>query len=946
MMKKKFLVAIIGFISLCFIYSAKIAAQTHELDIYKFDEKIQYPYQFKYNGNPLVPHISSTDPDVHVWDDEVWMYCSQDHEKKLGAKGSYDGMDGYHAFSSKDLINWTDHGEVMHSRDISWGKDGYMWAPGASKKNGKYYLYYPHRDKEDKWRIGVAIGDTPAGPFKDIGKPIEGIGGIDPKIFIDDDGEAYIYNNQAIVAKLKPNMIELDEAPRKIVYASPEVMANDTLRFNEGSYMHKKDGKYYYSFTNFHNKKHQGFYAVGGSPYGPFEWKGAFVPKPSEAQNHHSIIEFKGQWYIFYHINTPSVVKKEVEWNGARRIACYDPLYYNADGSIKMVEHSLNFGKETAQKPNIVWLVSEDNCPYIGAYGDTIARTPNIDKLAETGVVYNNAFSNAPVCAPSRNTIITGMYANSLGNQQMRSQYKAPDFVKLFPYYLKEAGYYTSNCKKEDYNISMETHPWSGPWDESSSKATYKNRKSGQPFFHVKNFGITHESQLFDSIPDEKLFFKPDNMVVFPYHPNTPDFRHDYAQYYHRISQLDTQIGEVLDDLKKQGLYENTIVFYYSDHGGVLPRGKRYLFESGLRVPLIVHVPKMYEHLMPDAIGSHSDRMVSFVDLAPSILNLAGIKIPKYMQGQPFLGENLPESKDYAFGFRGRMDERYDLMHSARNQKYRYIRNYYPERIYGQFIEYLWQSRAIRDWEKLDKVHKLDDMQDAYWKTKPYEELYDIVNDPHNINNLANKTEYAHVLAEMSKATNEWIGETRPLDVFPEPMMVDIDKKGILYDSINGSKYPLMKIHEVARMSARASKKDFKTLYANTKDKNPVIAFWGIKSMFQYENEIKSENLIDDIKKNLSHQELYIKNLTANLLISLGEEIDCKQLIINGINSNNRFNRLEGLLLYERLDRNEDIDLAIKKRYEIVDSNLYEQSVIDKIMGVREISNKVKKNEE
>ena len=175
----------------------------------------------------------------------------------------------------------------------------------------------------------------------------------------------------------------------------------------------------------------------------------------------------------------------------------------------------------------------------------------------------------------------------------MRSRYKAPEFVKYFPEYLKEAGYYTTNCKKEDYNTTLE----GDPWNESSETATYKNRKPGQPFFHVKNFGITHESSLFDSLPDDQLDYNPDDMVVYPYHPNTPDFRHDYAQYYQRISQLDKQIGEFLEDLKKQGLYDSTIVFYYGDHGGVLPRGKRYLFESGTRVPMIVHVPEMYKHL-------------------------------------------------------------------------------------------------------------------------------------------------------------------------------------------------------------------------------------------------------------------------------------------------------------------------------------------------------------
>jgi len=591
--------------------------------------------------------------------------------------------------------------------------------------------------------------------------------------------------------------------------------------------------------------------------------------------------------------------------------------------------------KKTVPPPNILWLVSEDNCPYIGVYGDKVARTPNIDKLAETGVVYVHAFSNAPVSAPARNTIITGMYANSAGNHQMRSIYQIPDFVKFFPEYLREAGYYTTNNPKEDYNTS--TKRVSLAWDESSVQASYKNRKPGQPFFHVQNIGTTHESSLFDSIPDEQLGFKPDDMVVFPYHPNTPNFRHDFAQYYYRINNMDKQVGAFLDDLKKQGLFENTIIFYYGDNGGVLPRGKRYLFESGTRVPMIVHVPKMYRYLLPEEVGAHSERIVSFVDLAPTILNLAGIKIPEYMQGQPFLGEKVPQSKEYAFMFRGRMDEKTDLMHAARNRQYRYIRNYYPERIYGQYLDYLWRSRAVREWEKLFYEGKLNDAQAAYWKTKPYEELYDIVNDPHNVNNLATDPKYSGKLKEMSDATDKWISETQPIDVLPEPMMFEIDKKQSLYDSIKGGNFPIMKLHEIARMSAKADKKDFKTLYACTKDKNPAIAFWGIKAMFQYKEELKTAGLLNDFKKNLSHPELYIKNLTANVLVSFGEKMDFREIILEGVNSDNGLNRSEALQLYMKLDKDSEIDKRIKERYEIekVNGPGSERNVYSKLYEVK-----------
>ncbi len=314
--------------------------QTTDMSQFETIEDVQFPFEFKYEGNPLSRLHGAADPDVHVWDDVVWMYTSQDRTVDSTIHPHhYAAMDGYHAFSSTDMINWTDHGEILHSRDVEWGWEdgGYMWAPGAARKDGKYYLYFPHRDKKNKWRIGVAIADSPAGPFKDSGRPIEGLSGIDPMILQDDDGEYYLYNNPGIVAKLKPNMTELAEEVRKIEYGPEEVMENDTLQFNEGACMQKKDGVYYFSYTNWHNKTYQGFYAMGDSPYGPFEWKGPMAPKPRGAQDHHSIINFKDQWYYFYHIAIPNLPKFK-ESQG--RIACFDKLYHNKDGTIQMVEHT------------------------------------------------------------------------------------------------------------------------------------------------------------------------------------------------------------------------------------------------------------------------------------------------------------------------------------------------------------------------------------------------------------------------------------------------------------------------------------------------------------------------------------------------------------------------------------------------------------------------------
>ncbi len=312
--------------------------------------KLEYPYHFKYEKNPLSRMHSAADPSVHVWDGVVWVITSQDRNMDSAKhKFHYAAMDGYHAFSSPDLINWTDHGEIFHSSDLNksaWGPtpDNYMWAPGAARTKNKdggwtYYLYYPHNAKfeGEKWVTGVATAPTPIGPYTDHGPLVGGTMRMDPMTFIDEDGQPYIYSNGMIVAKLNPDMVSLAETPRAIEYAPESVLKEPTLRFCEGLYMHKRDGIYYLSYSNFKNTEHQGFYAMGKSPYGPFEWKGAMAPAPEGAQDHHSIIEFKGEWYYFYHIALKDLPKYK-ESQG--RIVCFEKLSYNKDGTIQMIKHT------------------------------------------------------------------------------------------------------------------------------------------------------------------------------------------------------------------------------------------------------------------------------------------------------------------------------------------------------------------------------------------------------------------------------------------------------------------------------------------------------------------------------------------------------------------------------------------------------------------------------
>ncbi|MBM3759579.1 MAG: sulfatase [Acidobacteria bacterium] len=387
------------------------------------------------------------------------------------------------------------------------------------------------------------------------------------------------------------------------------------------------------------------------------------------------------------------------------------------------------------KQPNILWVTCEDMSPNLGCYGDKHAASPTIDSLAERSLRYRSAWSCAPVCAPARTTIISGMYPPSTGAEHMRSKTKLAPGQKMFPHLLREAGYYTSNNSKEDYNL---VHTGK-VWDESSNKAHWRKRDAKQPFFSVFNYVITHESQI--RTPGHKLRHDPKEVRVPAYQPDIPEVRRDWAQYYDNIQTMDGMVKKTLGELEADGLKDSTIVFFYSDHGAGMPRLKRWPYNSGLHVPMMVHIPEQCKHLAPKdyAAGGWTDRLVSFVDLAPTVLSLAGVKKPDYHQGYAFLGANIEPEQDYIFGFRGRMDERIDMVRSVRNQRYVYIRNYMPHRIYGQHVDYMFEMPTTRKWKEVFDSGKANEAQSHFWKTKPAEEFYDLQNDPDEVNNLALK---------------------------------------------------------------------------------------------------------------------------------------------------------------------------------------------------------------
>lgn len=405
---------------------------------------------------------------------------------------------------------------------------------------------------------------------------------------------------------------------------------------------------------------------------------------------------------------------------------------------------------QAAERPNVLWITSEDNGPQLGCYGDEYAITPNLDALAEKGCRYEHCWSNAPVCAPARTTLITGMFPTSLGAQHMRSSLPIPEGIKLYPQYLRDAGYYCTNNSKEDYNLSSVGKIW----DESSRKAHWKNRGEKQPFFAIFNHTISHESQIRNKIDDKNRIHDPAKVRVPAYHPDTPEVRKDWAQYYDRMTMMDALVGKNLKELEEAGVAEDTIVFYYGDHGSGMPRSKRFPYNSGLHVPLIVYIPAKWQHLATSDYqqGKASSRLTSFVDLTPTLLSVCGLKPPEHMQGFAFLGKFATEPKPYIYGYRGRMDERIDMMRSITDGRYIYIRNYYPHRPYGQYVNYMFQTPTTRVWHDMFKAGKLNKAQSHFWQRKPLEELYDLKTDPDEVKNLADSAEHKAIKEKLQDA--------------------------------------------------------------------------------------------------------------------------------------------------------------------------------------------------
>ncbi len=485
-----------------------------------------------------------------------------------------------------------------------------------------------------------------------------------------------------------------------------------------------------------------------------------------------------------------------------------------------------------ADRPNILWLTSEDNgIKWVSCYGGRNAKTPHIDQLAKEGFRYTHCFDNAAVCAPTRSTWITGMYAISNGTQPMRSRNVIPhDRIPYYPDLLRKAGYHTSNFTKTDYNIGG--RPDKECWDVLDRKIRFgwRERKPGQPFFAVVNSTSSHESRAHGDVENTRN--DPEKMVLASYHPDLPTIRKNYAKYADAVENMDQDIGSAIAALKADGLYEDTIIIYNSDHGGVMPRSKRFLYSSGTHCPLIVRIPEKLKHMWPaERPGMTVDRIVSFVDMPKTWLSLAGADIPETLQGTIFLGEDAEPEPEFHLSFRERADERCDSVRMIRDERYAYYKNYMPYAPAGQYLAYLWRAAATPAWEAHHRAGLTDEITGRFFRPRVSEEFYDTVQDFDNVRNLIDAPQHRSRVAKMKNAMRQMQLELYDSGLLPESMReIRAKENGItIYDMVRDPDlYPLESYLDAADLALERNPGNRRQFTKALADQDEGIRYWAV----------------------------------------------------------------------------------------------------------------------
>ena len=537
------------------------------------------------------------------------------------------------------------------------------------------------------------------------------------------------------------------------------------------------------------------------------------------------------------------------------------------------------------KKPNILWIVSEDNSPLLGAYGDTFATTPHIDQLAQQSLVYDNAFANTPVCAPTRFSILTGLHASVMGTGNMRSRNRVPAFVEPYTHYLQAAGYYVTNDSKTDYNYAtvdteagkaLTYSEWQALDSRLWNEGSYTDRAPEQPFFHVYNIFESHESRLHSPIKNRQ--HDPTQVTLPPYHPDTPEIRADWAQYYDRITQMDSLVGKKLAELNAAGELGNTIVFYYSDHGGALARSKRFVYDTGTKIPFMVHVPTQFKHLVQHPMGGRTAQIIDLVDLAPTLLYLAGVESPDYMHGENIFSANTKGQKEYAYLYRGRMDVRIDLVRALRGKRFKYIRNYMPQRPNGQHLEYLWKAESVRSWQQECQQGQCNKTQQRFWQARPAEELYDTHTDKWEVNNLAVNPLYKRTLLKMRAALKGENRRYKDVGFIPEGELAARTKAITGYELVRQDGFPIELIIDTAEIASLGNHKNIPLLSERLEHPEASVRYWSALGLGILKEQARPAKGL--LEKRLRDSSADVQIAAAEALIHLGDSEQALAVLI------------------------------------------------------------------
>lgn len=495
-------------------------------------------------------------------------------------------------------------------------------------------------------------------------------------------------------------------------------------------------------------------------------------------------------------------------------------------------------------KPNVLWITIEDTSPqFVGCYGNSNAKTPNIDKLAHDGVMFSNAFSTNTVCSPSRTTIITGVRTFENGTGNHRSKSPVPDYMYGFPYYMRQAGYYTTNNKKTDYNVTDEQAFINEAWNQSSSEAGWQNRQPGQPFFAVFNFTDSHQSQtmtapysqykknVLDKLSEEDRI-DDDEFKMPPFYRDTPEMRKQFARIYNSIKLTDNKIGKLLNRLKKDNLTDSTIIIMFSDHGEGIPRGKTNGINLGYRVPFIVWFPPMYRHLSPWGAGLVTDELISFEDLAPTLISLAGGKVPSHMKGRVLIGNKRSEVPTHIILSSDRSDNGIDMIRTITDGRYIYSRNYMPFMPEARFINYMEKGEIKKLMREDLEGNKLNPLQKSLFEARPAEFLFDTKKDLWETNNLAGKPEAQNLLIKMRKELGQQILSRRDIMLLPEYELGQIPKNTTAYEfRLEDDRYPLKEIYHAASLSGMRSRDVAQKQIDLLNSNNKIVRYWAITGL-------------------------------------------------------------------------------------------------------------------